>query len=101
MTVAADTRDKPDPLDPMNLPIREDTPFLPAVPADPELLAAGWERRTMTDATRQAELVELYESLGLEVKIQSLSADDFGPDCTACAETACTSYTVIYTRRPK
>ncbi len=73
-------------------------PPLPALEADPELTAEGWERRSVTDPTRQPELVELYESLGLEVKAVALTPDKFGAACSACAKSACSSYTVIYTR---
>ncbi len=73
-------------------------PDMPALEADPKLTAEGWERRSVTDPTRESELVELYESIGLEVKVVALTPDKFGAACSACAKSACSSYTVIYTR---
>jgi hypothetical protein len=68
--------------------------------ADPELVAAGWERRFLAAADRVEEAVELYRSLGLEIKAEPLGPSDFGPDCQDCASEVCRSYLLIYTRKP-
>lgn len=82
-----------------DLPILGDAHDLTAVPGDPALRDAGWQRRTMTDPSRVEELTEIYTSLGFEVLAQPLSKSDFGESCEACAESACTSYVLMYTRR--
>jgi len=69
-------------------------------PPDPELVAAGWERRFMADPERAAEAVELYEGMGLEVKVFPLAPLDFGLACGECPGTIDDSYVVIYTRKP-
>ncbi len=66
---------------------------------DAKLLAEGWECRFMTDATRAQETIELYDSMGFEVKTQKPSPKDFGPDCGDCGKTACRDYLMIYTRK--
>ncbi len=64
----------------------------------PELAAAGWTRRTVTDSTRIEELVELYSSLGFETMTTGLDPSSFGQACTTCAVAACSTYTALYTR---
>ncbi len=71
-----------------------------AAPANRALEAAGWERRFLADEPRAREAVELYESLGYEVRAQELEPADFGPQCDECAAAVCRSYVLIYTRRP-
>jgi hypothetical protein len=71
-----------------------------SIPADPELIADGWERRHLADPDRAEEAVQLYSSLGFEVKCQKLTPADFGPDCGDCASVVCKTYVLIYTRRP-
>ncbi len=72
-----------------------------AAPANRALEAAGWERRFLADELRAREAVELYESLGYEVRAQQLEPADFGPQCDECAAAVCRSYVLIYTRRPE
>ncbi len=72
----------------------------PAPPApDPDMLAAGWERRNLTDPERAQEMAEVYQQGGFEVRLVPLSPLDFGPACSTCAETVCKDYLVIYTRK--
>jgi hypothetical protein len=69
------------------------------IPANPELTAAGWVRRYLADPIRAREAVELYSRLGFEVKAQTLTPGDFGPNCEGCPAVVCESYVMIYTRR--
>jgi len=69
------------------------------IPANSELTAAGWVRRYLADAIRAREAVELYSSLGYEVKAEKLTRDDFGPQCHGCPDVICESYVMIYTRK--
>jgi hypothetical protein len=71
-----------------------------SIPADPQLVSEGWERRYLADPDRAREAIDLYESLGYEVKAQKLTPDDFGPNCGDCASVVCKSYVLIYTRKP-
>jgi hypothetical protein len=66
----------------------------------PELVADGWQRRTVTDATRIGELEQTYRDLGFETRVTTLDPDSFGDACTTCATSACRSYLTLFTRRP-
>ncbi len=79
----------------MMSPRTNDTPAPP--PANPDLLAAGWERRSMVDPERAREMAELYELSGFEVRLAPLAPLDFGPACTLCRESACKDYVMVYT----
>jgi hypothetical protein len=67
--------------------------------ADPKLLADGWVRRHLADPDRAKEAIELYTSLGYEVKAQKLTPADLGPRCGDCSSVICSSYVLIYTRK--
>ncbi len=63
-----------------------------------DLEAEGWVRRNLSDPSRIDEVVGLYESLGHEVRVEKLSANDFAEECESCALSVCSSYVMIYTR---
>ena len=63
------------------------------------LEAEGWQRRYLADEPRAREALELYDSLGYEVRAEPLEAADFGPRCGECSELVCRSYVLIYTRK--
>jgi len=68
--------------------------------ADRRLVEDGWQRRYLADPDRANEAAESYRELGFEVRIERLTPDHFGPQCQSCAQTICSSYVMIYTRRP-
>ena len=70
-----------------------------SVQDNPDLIAQGWVRRFMAAPDRATEAVELYESMGFEVKVVELTPADFGPNCTECGSSMCQSYVLIYTRK--
>ncbi len=70
-----------------------------SAPADADLLAEGWARRHFIDPGRVQESIELYESMGFEVRTRKPEASEFGTQCQLCASTACGSYVLIYTRK--
>lgn len=66
-----------------------------------ELLNSGWERRTIMDEPRLSELVELYESLNLEVRLVPLTLETLeilGEVCEACYTGNWDNYKIIFTR---
>jgi hypothetical protein len=77
------------------------TDEIPPCPADPKLLAEGWVRRHLADAAKAEESVDLYRSMGFEVRVEQLTPGDFGPQCAQCASAACHACVLIYTRRPE
>jgi hypothetical protein len=68
-------------------------------PADPKLAAEGWTRRHLADAARAQESIDLYTSMGYEVKVRKLTPADFGPQCAHCASAMCHACVLIYTRK--
>lgn len=77
---------------------QEDRLF-PEPPPDPELLAAGWERRFTAAGARVAEAVALYRQLGFEVLEQPVQPVELPDDCTECQIVSLLRFTTIYTRR--
>lgn len=65
---------------------------------DPARLAAGWQRRFVTDETRAAEAVELYEQLGFEAVADPVSANEVGEQCDDCRLLAMLRFRTVYTR---
>ncbi len=61
---------------------------------------AGWERRFVAAPPRLQEAVDLYESLGLEVRLEPPGPDDLEEVCESCAA-AVSLFRVIYTRSTK
>jgi hypothetical protein len=57
----------------------------------------GWSRRFVATPPRLAEVVALYQSLGLDVRVEPLDACELDDDCADCL-TAGPVPCVIYTR---
>lgn len=70
----------------------------PSTEAEPD--EAGWIRRFVGAPPRLQEAVALYESLGLEVRLELPSAVDLEAECEDCAA-ATALFRVIYTRVPR
>lgn len=66
---------------------------------DPRLVAEGWQRRFTADAQRAKEAVELYTSLGYEVRAEPVTTADLHDDCDDCLASAALSLCTIYTRK--
>lgn len=58
----------------------------------------GWTRQFVAAEPRLSEAVELYRSLGLEVRLEPISSEGLQGDCTVCMEAAQNQFWVIYTR---
>ncbi len=65
---------------------------------DPARIAAGWERRFITDAARSKEMLELYRQLGYEVCADPVRPEELLDDCQGCAVVAESQFVTIYTR---
>ena len=59
----------------------------------------GWERMFTIDEPRLSESVELYESLGYEVKLRTATKEEMGGECCACISGD--KYKTIYVRKKK
>ena len=67
--------------------------------ADPILVAAGWERRFVTDSRRTQEMIDLYTEMGYEVHLEPLKREEFDDDCEDCGLVALLKFVTIYTRK--
>jgi hypothetical protein len=63
------------------------------------LVAEGWERRFVTDGRRAAEVVELYEELGYEVRAEPVRQEELENDCEDCQLIVLMQFKTIYTRK--
>lgn len=63
-----------------------------------KLVREGWSRRFIYDEPRLSEAKELYESIGLEVRLEPVIPDELEDGCDTCITAAPERYMVIYTR---
>jgi len=69
---------------------------------DNELERQGWIRRFVADEPRLSEAVELYKSLGYEVRLEPAVFDEMSEECKKCLlYQDCDKYKTIYTRPKK
>ena len=59
----------------------------------------GWQRAFTTDTTRLDEMVELYQSMGYEVRLEAACEELPLPECASCFEKHCDRYKTIFIRR--
>jgi len=65
---------------------------------DAKFRTQGWMRRFVTDEPRLSEAVELYKSLGYEVRLEPAIIDNVG-ECKKCLlHKDCGDYKTIYVR---
>ncbi len=62
-----------------------------------ELVAKGFEKRTIYDEPRLSEIVEMYEEMGYEVHLEPFDVN-LETGCQECMKLDPTRYKVIYTR---
>lgn len=57
----------------------------------------SWQRRFVAAPPRLQEAVEIYQALGLEVRLDPVHSDELPPQCHDC-QAALSLFRVIYTR---
>jgi hypothetical protein len=62
-----------------------------------ELAKEGWEKKSVMSEPRLSEAVEMYESLGLEVRVEPVDLESMDEECRECFEQD--DCKVIYTRK--
>ncbi len=72
-----------------------------ALTRDERLAREGWKKKFTCDADRVDEFVEMYESIGFEVRVEPVSPDDPDLTCQACFGGNREGYKTIYTRPKK
>ena len=65
---------------------------------DERLASEGWRKKFTCDADRVDEFVEMYESIGFEVRVEPVFSDDPDLTCQICFGGNRESYKTIYTR---
>lgn len=63
-----------------------------------ELKREGWVRQFTTDEPRLSEAVELYQSLGYEVRLEPAEFNKENKLCKVCVQANCERYKTIYIR---
>lgn len=64
-----------------------------------ELKKQGWVKQFVADEPRLSEAVELYKSLGYEVRLEPVDFDEVSEECRKCLlYQDCSRYRVIYIR---
>jgi hypothetical protein len=94
-------RDAMLPVEEAPCPVERPTPRFPEWerPADPKLVAEGWERRFMADTERLVEYAELYTSLGYEVRAEAVRPEEISEECGDCRLIICRQFVTLYTRK--
>ena len=68
------------------------------VATEEQLIAGGWTKQFNTDEPRLSEAVEMYEQMGLEVRLEPVVLDPDSEACQVCFEQDCHRYQTIWTR---
>lgn len=63
------------------------------------LTREGWTKQSTHDEPRLSEMVETYQELGFEVRLEPLRPEQTA-ECTECMKGSAEQFKVIYTRRP-
>jgi hypothetical protein len=61
----------------------------------------GWVKRNITDSSRVEETIELYKSLGFEVRTEAFDPAEYPAECNECMTESPEQFIVIYTRPGK
>ncbi len=69
-----------------------------ALPVDEALAAQGWEFRCNTDANRLREVVDTFEEMGFEVRLEKLNLEGLNETCGGCVDTL-RGLSAVYIRR--
>ena len=64
-----------------------------------ELEKMGWIKRTTIGEPRLSEIVELYKSLGYEVRIEPVKLDALDDDCKRCYENEVDEVKTVYVKK--
>ena len=64
-----------------------------------ELKRKGWVKQFTTDEPRLSEVVELYKSLGYEVRLEKAVFNKDNETCKTCFQVDCNKCKTIYVRR--
>ena len=66
--------------------------------SEEELARHGWEKQITLDEPRLSDVVEMYEEIGFEVRLEPFNPDE-ETGCIACMKIASDKHKTIYTRK--
>jgi hypothetical protein len=64
-----------------------------------ELEKKGWIKRTTIGEPRLSEIVELYKSLGYEVRVEPVRLDELDDDCRRCYQDDIDAVKTVYIKK--
>ncbi|MFQ6112569.1 MAG: hypothetical protein ACE5NG_00625 [bacterium] len=70
------------------------------IPADPKLIAKGWERRFVADARMARDAVDTYVELGYEVRLEPIDTGGLKDECRGC-KALFNQFSAVYTRQKR
>ena len=59
----------------------------------------GWIKRTTIGEPRLSEIIELYKSLGYEVRVEPAKLEELDEDCKRCYENEADEVKTVYVRK--
>jgi len=70
-------------------------------PRGKELEKEGWIKQTTIGEPRLSEIIELYKSLGYEVRLEPVKLDELDEECRKCYEDEGDKVKTVYVRKKK
>jgi len=64
-----------------------------------ELEKKGWIKRTTIGEPRLSEIVELYKSLGYEVRVEPVKIDELDEECRRCYKNEANEVKTVYVKK--
>lgn len=64
-----------------------------------ELGNEGWIKRATIDEPRLREIVDEYESLGFEVRLEPVNLDELKEECRRCYGNDAAKFKTVYVRK--
>lgn len=83
--------------------MNQETCQAPLNDREKDLIAKGWEKQLAYDEPRLSEVVELYRSMGREVKVEPTARSDqpLGKTCDSCFTECDETMHIVWTRSRK
>jgi hypothetical protein len=66
-----------------------------------KLAKEGWIKQTTIGEPRLSEIVELYKSLGYEVRLELVKLDELDEECRKCYEGEIDEVKIVYVKKKK
>lgn len=61
----------------------------------------GWIKRTTIGEPRLSEIVELYKSLGYEVRVEAVKLDELDEECRRCYKNEVDKLKIVYVKKKR